>query len=168
MSFKIPESIQDATPHSFQITKNDLADPEKEMKAPEGYVSVIIRDWVFSITSEQMRQENPAAWEHYPNHFGANVVLDNDSFPTSLPIGYVLVCFLLSCKPTIYRRKKIKKYFNDYIQYEGVRSSMFEDYKKGKFSVLDLSDEPFREPDNLELGSSLYQDKSEQTNLFND
>lgn len=152
----IPDSIREASPFNFEISKNDINAPDNETNRPEVYVNRIIMDWMESITSELQRNKQPRKWESYHIHFGRKVVLDNEHFPTSLPIGYVLVCFFLSVYPKVYKLKLVIDIFNRWINSGSVRKHLFEQYRQGQFLIQPVDITVEEKPDGVQLSESLY------------
>lgn len=167
-SENIPASIKEATPYNFEVSKNDLNDPNSGVEFPEKYVEVIITEWMRSITSELQRSTKPEAWAVYHRIFARKVIMANEQFPTSLPIGYVLVCFFMSAYPIYYEIDKVKKIFNAWIGGDDTRKKMFEAYRAGKFyfSPADIDvEETTDQPDGLQVTKALYD--TTQQDMFN-
>ena len=167
---KIPESLADARPHNFQVTKNDFNHPQTDVRSPEGYVNKIIKDWMESITTAEQRQVKPEAWERYPEIFGHHVILHNRLWPNTLPVGFVLVSFLLSCYPRKPDIDHIIPVFNAWISSGNIREDLFDCFRRGEFFV---KPDPFISPeldrknlDGNDLGKSLYEVK--QPDFFDD
>lgn len=130
-----PESLKDARPNNFKITKEDLLNMDHSPITPEHYVNIIIKDWMESITTGLERNVNPNVWLQYPSYFGRTVVFSNETFPMSIPIGFVLVSFFRSVYPTDCRIKEVNKIINYWLAYKEIRIDIFKCYKKGKFYI---------------------------------
>lgn len=152
----IPASITEASPHNFSISKNDINDPQQNTDVCEGYVRKIILDWVHSITSELLRNKHPRQWERYPEAFMDSVVMQNPLFPSSLPVGYVLVCFIRSVYPKKYKRLEIQEIFNRWIGTGDVRQQLFSHRKRGDFYIEPMEINVEDPPDGLDLSNRMY------------
>lgn len=168
-SSDIPASIKEASPHNFSITINDLCDPNNDEENPEIYVRKIIWHWVTSITSELLRAQHPKAWDKYPEKFAERIVKHNKLFPTTIPIGYVLVSFLRSVYPKEYRLDQVKQIFNIFIMAKqgDLRKEMKEAYRKGEMYVVNvnisLDDE---DSDGMQQAKSLYEHNTQEEIKF--
>lgn len=161
----IPDSIKEASPHNFSISKNDINDPQQDTDVCEGYVRKIILDWVHSITSELLRNKHPEEWERYPEAFMKAVVMANPLFPSSLPVGFVLVCFIRSVYPRLYKRPDIQEVFNRWISTGDVRKQLFKYNRRGDFYIEPMEINVEDPPDGLDLSNRMYE--TSQGDMFN-
>jgi len=151
---KFPESLRNARPANFSLCKSDYTkDGEIDL---EPYLWVIIDDWMRSVTSELIRNLDPEKWEKYAYAFIKRIVINNDTFPNTLPIGYIIVSFLRTQYPTEYRLKIVKELFNHFLNENTNRQRLFDAYKKNQFiDVKTLSYKP-AEMDGNEVAKNLY------------
>jgi len=161
----LPGIILEASPHNFHITKNDMNDPQQDVRTPEPYVNNAIKAWMEAVTTPLQRSEDPEKWKRYPNYLGVRIVLKNDWFPSSLPIGYVLMCFFISVRPVEYRLDKLKRIFNLWISNQQVRSELFKAYRHGEMFNRPVEINVDEGPDGNHIASALY--GGSQQDMFN-
>lgn len=161
---KLPDIILEASPHNFHISKNDMNDPDQDIRSPEDYVNRAIKAWMEEVTTPLERNQQPQAWERYPAHFGNKIVVENDWFPSSLPIGYVLMCFFISVSPKTVRLATLKRIFNLWVSNQAVRKDLFACYRNGKMFTQPVEVEVDETPDGIETTSILY--GNAQASLF--
>lgn len=153
---KLPKAITDASYRQFSVTKWDIADKNTKEKKPERIVLIMIRAWVDSIVDDQTQAADKSKWDAYPKYFAGEVVMKNDLFPNSLPIGYVLKCFWMNVPVTDPTLSVVRTKLNNFIMAGKNRSEMFEAYNKGDFYKTPERIEVDPELDGHKLASMLY------------
>ena len=112
-----------------EITKGQLLSNEN-MRGPEQFVTKYINAWARDKISRDVYQAHQELWDHYGEILGHQLVLKNDLFPVTIPIGYVIESFFESVELETPERKHVIKSFNTWIQADNgkVRQELFEYY----------------------------------------
>lgn len=140
--------MKDLSFHS-EITKGQLLSNEN-MRAPEHFVTKYLNEWARSNISEELYQEHQELWDRYGELLGHELVLKNDIFPTSIPIGYVIEAFFESCDMQSTQRVYVVEAFNKWIQAENgnVRKELFEYHGNAPYRYVMSFDEDISVTDN--------------------
>lgn len=127
---------------SYRVTKKQLM--ESQMRGPEEKLTKYLRNWALDKIDDDTYKKHKHLWDRYGAMLGHDLVVNNELFPTTIPIGYVICSFFKSVILDSVQRSYIIAKFNKWIQSDhgNVRRKLFESYEnKETFTYPSLSEE---------------------------